>query len=199
MATLSGVWVLVALVAAVLVWAMVVYNRFVALRNAFRNAFAQIDVQLKRRHDLVPNLVTATRAYLRHESETLEAVIRARSQAVTAEREASRNPGDAQAIGALMMAEEQLTGSLGRLFALAESYPALQADETVARLTEELSSTENRIAFARQHYNDQIASYNTAVESMPAAIVARATGFGVAAQLRATRNAQEQEAVAIAL
>lgn len=185
--------------AVLVVWAVVTYNRFVTSRNRFRNAFAQIDVQLKRRYDLVPNLVNATRAYLDHERETLEAVITARQQAMTAERQARARPGDAGALAALGAAEAALGGGLSRLFALAEAYPELKADRSVAELIEELVSTENRISFARQSYNDQVAEYNTEIESFPAAVVARMSGFEQAAQLQATTRAAEREPVAVAL
>ena len=159
------------------------YNRLVALRNRFRNAFAQIDVQLKRRHDLIPNLVEVAKAYMSHERETLEAVIQARNQAGTAERQAAAAPGDPTAMAALAGAERALTGSLGRFFALAEAYPDLKANQNMAQLQEELSSTENRIAFARQGYNDAVMQYNTARESFPTNVVAGSFGFSEAALL----------------
>src|SRR5690606_34840565 len=145
MNSVNGLAVLAVLLAVVLIWTVVKYNEFIAARNRFHNAFAQIDVQLKRRYDLVPNLVKATRAYLAHERETLEAVVRARQQAVAAHLAAQKQPGDADTLAAIEMAEAALAGPLGRLFALVESYPEMQADQTVARLVEELSSTENRI------------------------------------------------------
>jgi LemA protein len=188
-----------AVLAALVVWAVMTYNRFVAARNRFRNAFAQIDVQLKRRYDLVPNLVNATRAYLTHERETLEAVIKARQLAMSAERAARARPGDAGALAALGAAEAALGGGLSRLIALAESYPELKADASVAGLIEELTSTENRIAFARQSYNDQVNTYNDEVQTFPAALVARMSGFEAAAQLRATNSEVEREPVAVAL
>jgi LemA protein len=169
------------------------YNRLVALRNRFRNAFAQIDVQLKRRHDLIPNLVEVAKAYMAHERETLEAVIQARNQARTAERAAAAAPGDPSAMAALAGAEGALTGSLGRFFALAEAYPDLKANQNMAALQEELSSTENRIAFARQGYNDQVMQYNTARESFPTNLVAGSFGFQEAALL--TLESDEERAV----
>jgi LemA protein len=169
------------------------YNRLVALRNRFRNAFAQIDVQLKRRHDLIPNLVEVAKAYMAHERETLEAVIQARNQARTAERNAAAAPGDPSAMAALAGAEGALTGSLGRFFALAEAYPDLKANQNMAALQEELSSTENRIAFARQGFNDAVMQYNTARESFPTNVVAGSFGFQEAALL--TLESDEERAV----
>ena len=142
--------VLLVIVALIGFWAMRTYNRLVALRNRFKNAFAQIDVQLRRRYDLIPNLVETARAYMQHERETLEAVIQARNAAVTAERKAAANPADAAAIRDLSGAEQALTGALTRFFALAEAYPDLKANQNMMQVSEELTSTENRIAFARQ-------------------------------------------------
>jgi LemA protein len=159
------------------------YNRLVALRNRFRNAFAQIDVQLKRRHDLIPNLVEVAKGYMSHERETLEAVIQARNQAAAAEKQAAAAPGDPGAFAALAGAERALTGSLGRFFALAEAYPDLKANQNMLALQEELSSTENRIAFARQGYNDAVMAYNTSRESFPTNVVAGSFGFHEAALL----------------
>ena len=176
-----GTMIALGLAGVLLIWAVVTYNRFVATRNRFQNAFAQIEVQLKRRYDLVPNLVNATQATLRHERETLEAVTRARRDAMQAEQGARRDPGNEMALAALASAEATLGGSLGRLMALVEDYPELKGDDAINRLTEELASTENRIAFARQSFNDQVTSYNTAIESMPAALVAGVSGFRRAA------------------
>lgn len=148
------------------------YNGLVTRRNGFRNAFSQIDVQLKRRHDLVPNLVETARAYLKHERETLEAVVAARNAAVTAERAAAARPGDPGAMQGLAQAEGALSGSLSRLLAVAEAYPELKADRTLASLMEELSSTENRISFARQAFNDAVMSYNNARETFPGLLLA---------------------------
>ena len=146
--------VLLALVAAVVFAAISIYNRLVTGRNGYKNAYSQIDVQLKRRHDLIPNLVETAKAYLKHERGTLEAVIAARNTAVAAGRSAAANPGDPQAMQGLSSAEGALTGSLSRLLAVAEAYPDLKANQTMSQLMEELSSTENRISFARQAYND---------------------------------------------
>jgi LemA protein len=170
---------IIALVVVVLIGLFFVtqYNRLVALRERFRNAFAQIDVQLKRRYDLIPNLVEVAKGYMTHERETLEAVIQARNQASQAEKRAAEAPGDPSAMGALVGAEQALTGALGRLFALSESYPDLKANQNMLKLQEELSSTENRIAFARQAFNDAVMRYNTLRESVPTNIVANAFNF----------------------
>jgi LemA protein len=154
-----------------------IYNSLVTLRNRFKNAFSQIDVQLKRRYDLIPNLVETAKGYMKHERETLEAVIQARNQAVTAEGRAAANPGDANAMKGLMGAEAALTGAVGRLFALMESYPDLKANQNMMQLTEELTSTENRVAFARQAYNDAVTEYNIAREKFPNVIIANSMGF----------------------
>lgn len=153
------------------------YNRLVNERNRVRNAFAQIDVQLTRRHDLVPNLVEVAKGYLQHERSTLEAVIQARNTAVAGLKAAAANPADAAAMGALAGAENQLAGALGRLFALAEAYPDLKANQTMMQLSEELTSTENKVAFARQSYNDAVMTYNNAREMFPNTFVAGNFGF----------------------
>jgi LemA protein len=156
------------------------YNRLVGLRNRFKNAYAQIDVQLKRRYDLIPNLVETAKGYLQHERGTLEAVIAARNAAASANTAAAQNPGDPSAMKALGGAEAALTGTLGRLFALAEAYPDLKANQTMGRLMEELTSTENKVAFARQAYNDSVMTYNTARESFPTNLVASTFNFAPA-------------------
>lgn len=171
---------LLTVVVLVLVGFFLIYNRLVTRRNRYRNAYAQIDVQLLRRHDLVPNLVETARAYLQHERATLEAVIAARTAAVAAGEQASARPGDAAALAALGQAEATLGGALGRLLAVVEQYPDLKADATMARLSEELASTENRLAFARQAYNDAVMHYNTAIELFPNALVAGSMGFRAA-------------------
>ncbi len=153
------------------------YNKLVRLRNRFKNAFAQIDVQLKRRYDLIPNLVETAKAYLAHERETLEAVIQARNAAQAAGKKAAAHPEDGGAIKGLIGAETALTGAMGRFFALAEAYPDLKANQNMMQLTEELTSTENKIAFARQGYNDSVMSYNTAREEFPAVVFAGMFGF----------------------
>jgi LemA protein len=170
-----------------------VYNRLVALRNRFKNAFAQIDVQLKRRYDLIPNLVETAKGYLKHERETLEAVIAARNQAAAAVKLASQNPADAGAVKGLVTAETALTGALGRLFAIAEAYPDLKANQNMMQLSEELTSTENKVAFARQAYNDAVMAYNTARELFPAALIANVCNFA-AAQMYEIENAAERNA-----
>ncbi|MFP3949399.1 MAG: LemA family protein [Longimicrobiales bacterium] len=174
--SVTAIIVLVILV-GVVVWGISAYNRLVALKNRFENAFAQIDVQLKRRYDLIPNLVETVKGYLSHERETLEAVTQARTRAQQAEQKAAAAPGDPQAMKQLIAAEGALTGALGRLFALQESYPELKASENVRQLQEELTSTENRVAFARQAFNDAVMRYNTARESFPTSIVANAYRF----------------------
>lgn len=177
----------------ILMWAVSIYNNLVALRNRYKNAFSQVDVQLKRRYDLIPNLVETAKGYMKHEQETLERVIAARNQAVTAGARAAASPGDPQAMQALNGAESALTGSLGRLFALAESYPDLKANQNMLALQEELTSTENKVAFARQAFNDAVTIYNTRRESFPDMIVA---GFGnfQAAQLFEIQSYEEREA-----
>ena len=164
-------------VGAMVMFAVAIYNRLVKLRNRFNNAFAQIDVQLERRHDLIPNLVETAKSFMEHERETLEAVIQARNQAKQASDKASQNPGDPEAMKNLMGAEASLTGSLGNLFALREDYPELKSDSTMNNLMEELTSTENRIAFARQAFNDAVTKYNTAREKFPAVLLSGAMGF----------------------
>ena len=174
----------------------VAYNRLVALRQRFMNAYAQIDVQLKRRYDLIPNLVEAVKGYMAHERQTLEAVIAARNQALAASQQASAAPASAGAIMALAGAENMLLGALGKLFALREAYPQLKADQTAARLMEELSSTENRIAFARQHYNDSVMSYNAYRQSFPPLLIAGPMGFGEAALFQ-VEDARERQVVQV--
>jgi LemA protein len=190
---MTAVLVLVVLVVVAIAVVAGMYNRLVALRNRFKNAFAQIDVQLKRRYDLIPNLVETAKAYLKHERETLEAVITARNQAVTASQNAAQNPGDAGAIKGLMGAEAALTGMLGKLFALAEAYPDLKANQTMAQLMEELTSTENKIGFARQAYNDSVTAYNISRETFPNVIIANMFGFAEA-QLFEIEESTEREA-----
>lgn len=180
---MSYVMVLVTVIAVIagtfilfLMYGVGIFNRLVTLRNRVENAFAQIEVQLKRRHDLIPNLVETVKGYMQHERETLEAVIKARNQAVTGLQSAAGNVGDANAMNALAGAERGLSGALGRLFALAESYPDLKANQNMAQLTEELTSTENKISFARQGYNDSVTEYNTYRETFPPLLIANFTG-----------------------
>ena len=153
------------------------YNSLVKLRNKFENGWAQIDVQLERRFDLIPDLVETVKGYMKHERETLDAVIQARNTAVQARKNTSSNIGDPDSMGALMAAESGLSGALGNLFALSESYPALKANQNMATLQEELSTTENKIAFARQHFNDSVTAYNTKREVFPSNIIAGLFGF----------------------
>lgn len=195
----SGLVLFVSMSLLPLVWGVAAYNRFVALRNRCENAFAQIDVQLRRRHDLIPNLVAATRGYLEHERRTLEAVIEARQGVADASGEARAHPRDPNAIAELERAEAKLAGPLGRLIALAESYPELQADETVRRLTDELTTTENRITFARQAYNDQAVTYNTGIQSFPASLIATMFDFRRTALLRPIEESAQRRVVAVAL
>jgi LemA protein len=164
-------------------YAILLYNRLVRGRNGYQNAFAQIDVQLVRRHDLIPNLVETAKGYLSHERQTLQAVTEARTAAVTAQAAASKAPGDPAAMGQLAGAENVLTQALGRLFALAEAYPDLKANQNMMQLSEELTSTENRVAFARQSYNDAVMSYNNQREVFPASMIAGPFGFKPAALL----------------
>jgi len=164
--------VIVVLLVVLTTFVIGAYNKLVTLRNRFKNAFAQIDVQLKRRYDLIPNLVETAKAYMKHERETLEAVIMARNQAAAAGKLAAQHPGDAGAMTGLMGAEGALTGALGRLFALSEAYPDLKANQNMMQLTEELTSTENKISFARQAYNDAVTTYNTSRETFPTNVVA---------------------------
>jgi LemA protein len=189
--------VLTVLFALLLFWAVGAYNRLVRLKNLIANAFGQIDVQLKRRYDLIPNLVEAAKKYLLHERETLEAVIAARNQARAASDAARSRPAHAPEVMALAVAEQALDGSLGRLFALAEAYPELKADETIRELSEELTSTENKVAFARQAYNDCVLDYNNAQAQFPAVLIARLFGFAPSAMLQSTENPAERQAVRV--
>ena len=186
--------IIIAVVLLLLVVLVVnIYNQLVRLQNRYENAYAQIDVQLKRRYDLIPNLVETAKGYLKHERETLEAVTSARNQAQQANQEAAAHPGDPSAMEHLNNAEAQLTGTLGRLFAVAEDYPDLKADSTMNNLMEELRTTENRVAFARQAYNDAVTAYNTKRESIPHVVIANASGFNQA-ELFEIRLAEEREA-----
>lgn len=172
-----GGWITLGVVVLLLVVVVGLYNGLVQRRNRIKNAFAQIDVQLTRRHDLIPNLVETVKGYIKHERETLEAVIQARNTAVAGLKAASANPTDAKTMQQLAGAEGALTGALGRLFALAEAYPDLKANQNMMQLSEELTSTENRVAFARQSYNDAVLDYNNARETFPGSVVAGAFAF----------------------
>ena len=188
----TTVWMAIGVAVVVVFWAAAVHNRLRQLRNRVDNAFAQIDVQLKRRHDLVPNLVEVARGYLQHEASTLQAVVAARGQAVQAAHSARSQPLNAAHLGALAAAENALGSGLGRLLAVAESYPELQANEQMRALHEELTSTENRIGFARQAFNDQVLEFNDAATQFPALIVARLLGFTPATMLQATHSEAER-------
>ena len=191
-------WIVVLVIIAVVVfWAVGAYNRLVGLRNRFRNAFAQIDVQLKRRYDLIPNLVETAKAYMKHERETLENVIKARNTAVSANAAASADPGSASAIHGLVAAEGALSGALSRLFALAEAYPDLKANQNMMQLTEELTGTENKISFARQSFNDAVMSYNTSAQQFPTNVIASAFSFGPAELLQSTESDDERRPVKV--
>jgi len=184
----------IVIVVILLGWAVSIYNRLVSLRNQFKNAFAQIDVQLKRRYDLIPNLVETAKGYLAHERGTLEAVVNARNTAIAANGKAAQAPGDAVAMQQLSSAEAGLSGALSKLFALSEAYPDLKANQTMMQLSEELTSTENKIAFSRQAYNDTVMGYNTRVESFPDNVFAGAFGFAHAELLALENPAEERKA-----
>jgi LemA protein len=185
---------LILLIVVLVLLAVGIYNGLVMLRNQYKNAFAQIDVQLRRRYDLIPNLVETVKGYMKHERETLEAVIQARNSAVSAGQRAAANPGEPGAMTALNQAEAQLSGSLGRLFALAEAYPDLKANQNMANLQEELTSTENKISFARQAYNDAVTSYNSKRESFPATVFAGMLGFTPAQLLESVEAPEQRQA-----
>ncbi|MDX1633632.1 MAG: LemA family protein [Marinobacter sp.] len=193
MTTLIGLVV----IAAVVVFVVMIYNRLVALRNQFKNSFAQIDVQLQRRHDLIPNLVESTKAYMAHERNTLTEVMQARNNAVSAQKEAARDPADGGKIRKLGSAENMLTRALANFYAVAENYPELKANETVQQLMEELSSTENRVAFARQAYNDTVMTYNTFREQFPNNLVAGFLAFKPTSQLE-LENPEARQAPKVA-
>lgn len=183
---MTSLIVLLVLGVVVLFWGVGIYNGLVTARNAFKNAFAQIDVQLTRRYDLIPNLVEVAKGYLKHERETLEAVIQARAAAVSGLAAAKARPGDDAAMAQLGSAESGLAGALSRLMMVAEAYPDLKANQNMMQLTEELTSTENRIAFARQAYNDSVMAYNNKREVFPSNIVAGMFNFAHAALLEIT-------------
>ncbi|HEX4414297.1 MAG TPA: LemA family protein [Lacipirellulaceae bacterium] len=175
-------------------WGVGIYNRLVTLKNRYLNAFSQIEVQLKRRYDLIPNLVETVKGYMAHERGTLEAVISARNKAVSGLERASANPGDPAAMQALSSAEQGLGGALGRLFALSEAYPDLKANQNMAQLSEEITSTENKVAFARQAYNDSATEYNTYKQTFPPVVFAGILGHGQNAELLNFDHAQIAEA-----
>jgi LemA protein len=186
---------IIGVIAVVLVmWGVGIYNKLVELKNRFQNAFSQIEVQLKRRYDLIPNLVETAKGYMAHEKGTLEAVIQARNQAVSGLKQASANPGDPAAMQALAAAESGLSGALGRLFALSEAYPDLKANQNMAQLSEEITSTENKVAFARQAYNDAATVYNIYRQSFPPILFANFLGHSQNAELLDFDDAQIAEA-----
>lgn len=174
------VWIILGVIVLIVIAAVVGYNQLVSARNRYKNAFAQIDVQLTRRHDLIPNLVETAKGYMKHERETLEGVINARNAAMSGLQQAKKNPGDPKAMGALAQSEQGLSGALGRLFALSESYPDLKANQNMMQLSEELTTTENKVAFTRQAYNDAVMRYNTLRESVPTNFIAGPFNFGPA-------------------
>lgn len=173
-------WIFLIVIVAVIIYVVALYNGLVTTRNRYRNAFAQIDVQLTRRHDLIPNLVETAKGYMKHEKGTLEAVINARNVAVTGLKNASKDPSDPDAMKKLSEAEQGLSGALGKLFALSEAYPDLKANENMMQLSEELTTTENKVSFARQAFNDAVMVYNNQVESVPSNLVASNFGFEMA-------------------
>ena len=191
--------IFIVVTAVMIFWVVGAYNRLVRLKNTIANAFGQIDVQLKRRYDLIPNLVEAAKKYLSHERETLQAVIAARNQAKSASAAARSRPANALAITTLAVAEQALSSSLGQLFALNEAYPELKADQTIRDLSQELTSTENKVAFARQAFNDAVLDYNNAQGQFPAVLVANLFGFAPSAMLQATESAEQTQTVRIAL
>lgn len=172
-----------AVIGAAVIYIVMIYNRLVALRNQFKNGFAQIDVQLQRRHDLIPNLVEAAKAYLDHERDTLTRVMEARNGAVSAQQDAAKDPADGAKIQKLGAAENLLTKALANFYAVAENYPELKANETIQQMMEELSSTENRVAFARQAYNDSVMTYNTYREQFPSNVISGLFAFKPTSQL----------------
>ena len=186
------IWIVLAVIVLLVLFIVGIYNRLVTSRNGYKNAFAQIDVQLTRRHDLIPNLVDIAKGYLAHERNTLEAVITARNAAVTGLKNAAANPGNPAAVQGLASAENALTGALGRLFALAEAYPDLKANRNMMQLSEELTTTENKVAFARQAFNDAVLSYNNTREVFPSTVVAGAFGF-MPAQMLEMESPQKRE------
>jgi LemA protein len=189
---LAVLLIFLALVVVLALFVVGIYNRLVALRNRFKNAFAQIDVQLKRRYDLIPNLVETAKGYLKHEHGTLEDVIKARNVAYAASQAAAANPADAGAVKNLLGAETGLTGALSRLMVVSEAYPDLKANQNMMQLTEELTSTENKISFARQAFNDSVMLYNTTRETFPSVVFAGMFGFSEAQLFQIEDQAQRE-------
>ena len=188
LAVLGGFAALIFFVGA---FAAKIYNELIKLQNRYENAFAQIDVQLTRRHDLIPNLVETAKGYMKHEKETLEAVVQARNQAISASQTAAQNPGDPNAMKGLSSAEGQLNSAIGRLLMVAEDYPDLKANENMLLIQEELTTTDNKVAFARQGYNDSVTRYNTSRETFPTVLLAGFFGFQEANLLEATEAERE--------
>lgn len=189
-------WLIIGILVAVVIFVIAIYNRLITGRNRYKNAFAQIDVQLTRRHDLIPNLVEVAKRYMSHERETLEAVIQARNMATDQLRNASSDPTNPAAMRGLGQAEQGLSGALGRLFALSENYPDLKANQNMMQLTEELTSTENKVAFARQSFNDSVMNYNILRESFPNNLVAGLFNFQ-AAELLEIDGPRKRENVSV--
>ncbi len=189
-------WVLLGILVLLVVWAVWTYNRLVTGRNRYKNAFAQIDVQLTRRYDLIPNLVKVAERYMSHERDTLEAVIQARNQASGKLQEVAGDPTNSEALRQLSGAEQGLSGALGRLFALSENYPDLKANQNMMQLSEELSSTENRVAYARQAFNDAVMQYNILREMFPNSLIANNLGFR-RAELLEIEDPQKREAIEV--
>ncbi|MCK5885979.1 MULTISPECIES: LemA family protein [Alcanivorax] len=192
-----GTLIFIGVIVAVIIYIIAVYNRLIALKNRFKNGFAQIDVQLQRRHDLIPNLVETAKAYMSHEKDTLTQVIEARNQAVSAKKAAAEHPDDGGAVSNLGKAESLLSGSLANFFALSENYPDLKANDTMAQLMEELSSTENRIGFARQAFNDAVMNYNTYREQFPQNFIGGLFGSFKEAQLLKIETEEARQAVKV--
>ena len=197
MSAVVAIVVVLLVIGLIIVFAVIgMFNNLVRLRNMFKNAFAQIDVQLKRRYDLIPNLVETAKGYIKHERETLEAVTKARTVAMAANQTVSQQPADAQSMQTLIAAESGLSGALGRLMMVSESYPDLKANQTMAQLMEELTSTENKISFSRQAYNDSVMRYNTACQTFPGSVIAGSFNFQQAALWEITET-KEREAIKV--
>lgn len=192
-----GMLIFLGVIVAIIVYIIAIYNRLIALKNRFKNGFAQIDVQLQRRHDLIPNLVETAKAYMSHEKETLTQVIEARNQAISAKQAAAAHPDDANAVAQLGKAESLLSGSLANFFALSENYPDLKANDTMSQLMEELTSTENRIGFARQAFNDAVMNYNTYREQFPQNFIGGLFGSFQEAQLLKIENEAARQATKV--